>query len=128
MAAAPPAALGRANQNRTETMKLVTTVIHDRDKNRMFDALVGAGFTFTKIASTGGFLREGNVTLLLGVEDERLEELMALIAENCRTREQFVNILPPDTRPIGTFLPHPVKVQVGGAIVFVVNVERFERY
>lgn len=109
-------------------MKLVVTVIHDRDKNKMFDGLLSAGFTFTKIASTGGFLREGNVTLLLGVENERLEELMALIAESCKTREQFVNILPPDTRPIGTFLPNPVKVQVGGAVVFVVDVERFERF
>lgn len=109
-------------------MKLVTTVIHDRDKNKMFDVLVNRGFTFTKIASTGGFLREGNVTLLLGVDDERLEELLALIAENCKTREQYVNILAPDSRPIGTFLPNPVKVQVGGAIVFVVDVERFERY
>lgn len=109
-------------------MKLVVTVIHDRDKHRMFDALVNAGFTFTKIASTGGFLREGNVTLLLGVEDERLEELIGLIQENCQTREQFVNILPPDTRPIGTFLPNPVKVQVGGAVVFVVDVERFEKF
>ena len=109
-------------------MKLVTAIIHDRDKNRMFDVLVTAGFPFTKIASTGGFLREGNVTLLLGVEDERLEELLSLIQENCKTREQYVNILPPDTRPIGTFLPQPVKVEVGGAIVFVVDVERFERF
>ncbi|HHX39436.1 MAG TPA: hypothetical protein GX715_05675 [Armatimonadetes bacterium] len=109
-------------------MKLVTAVIHDRDKNRMFDVLVAAGFPFTKIASTGGFLREGNVTLLLGVEDERLEELLSLIQENCKAREQYVNILPPDTRPIGTFLPQPVKVEVGGAIVFVVDVERFERF
>ncbi|MDH7568862.1 MAG: cyclic-di-AMP receptor [Armatimonadota bacterium] len=109
-------------------MKLVVTVIHDRDKNHMFDALVNAGFTFTKIASTGGFLREGNVTLLLGVENDRIEELIGLISENCRTREQYVNILPPDTRPIGTFLPNPVKVQVGGAVVFVVDVERFERF
>lgn len=109
-------------------MKLVVTVIHDRDKQRMFDALVTSGYTFTKIASTGGFLREGNVTLLLGVEDEKLDELVGLISDNCKTREQFVNILPPDTRPIGTFLPNPVKVQVGGAIVFVMGVERFERY
>jgi uncharacterized protein YaaQ len=109
-------------------MKLVVTVIHDRDKHRMFEGLVNSGFTFTKIASTGGFLREGNVTLLLGVDDDRIEELLGLISERCKTREQYVNILPPDTRPVGTFLPNPVKVQVGGAIVFVMGVERFERY
>lgn len=109
-------------------MKLVVTIVHDRDKNRITEKLLRNGFKFTKVASTGGFLREGNVTLFIGVEDEELDRLMELIDESCKTREQFVNVLPPDASPVGAFMPNPVKVQVGGAVVFVVDVARFERY
>jgi uncharacterized protein YaaQ len=109
-------------------MKLVITVVHDRDKNRITESLLRNGFKFTKIGSTGGFLREGNVTLLIGVEEEELDGCLQVIGESCKTREQFVNVLPPDAAPVGTFMPSPVKVLVGGAVTFVVDVERFERY
>src|SRR5688572_3428998 len=100
-------------------MKLVVAVIHDRDQKRTSDALRDAGFRFTKIGSTGGFLREGNVTMLIGAEPEELDRIMAILAENSRTREQYVNVLPPEATPVGTFLTNPIKVQVGGAIAFV---------
>ena len=109
-------------------MKLVVAVIHDRDQKRTSDALLKAGFKFTKIASTGGFLREGNVTVLMGAEEEQLNGLMAILDECSRAREQYVNVLPPEATPVGTFLTSPVKVQVGGAIAFVMDVERFERF
>ena len=109
-------------------MKLVITVVHDRDKNRITESLLRNGFKFTKIGSTGGFLREGNVTLLIGVPEDDLEQCLQVIGESCKTREQFVNVLPPDAAPVGTFMPSPVKVLVGGAVTFVVDVERFERY
>jgi uncharacterized protein YaaQ len=109
-------------------MKLVITVVHDRDKNRITESLLRGGFKFTKIGSTGGFLREGNVTLLIGVEENELEGCLQIIGDSCKTREQFVNVLPPDAAPVGTFMPSPVKVLVGGAVVFVVDVERFERF
>ncbi len=109
-------------------MKLVVTVVHDRDKNRITEALLRNGFKFTKIGSTGGFLREGNVTLLIGVDDTETERVIDVIRESCRTREQFVNVLPPDAAPVGAFMPNPVRVLVGGAICFVMDVERFERF
>ena len=109
-------------------MKLVVTVIHDRDKHRTMNALRGAGYGFTQVASTGGFLREGNVTLLVGTEDDELEALITLVRDSCKTREQFVNLLPPDSSQVGAFIPSPVKVLVGGAIAFVLDVERFERF
>ena len=108
-------------------MKLAITVIHDRDKAKISEALLRSGFKFTKLASTGGFLREGNITFLVGVEEERLDELVGVIRESCKTREQYANFIPPDAGPIGVFMPSPVKVLVGGAIIFVVDVERFER-
>jgi uncharacterized protein YaaQ len=109
-------------------MKLVVAVIHDRDQKRTSDALLRAGYKFTKIASTGGFLREGNVTLLMGAEADEVENLLAIINDSCKTREQYVNVMPPEAAPVGTFLANPVKVQVGGAVAFVVDVERFERF
>lgn len=109
-------------------LKLVVAVVHNRDKNKVVEDLVRAGFKFTIIGSTGGFLREGNTTFLIGVENERKDELLSLIGENCRAREQMVNVVPPDASPVGTFVPSPIKVPVGGAITFVIDVEQFERF
>jgi uncharacterized protein YaaQ len=109
-------------------MKLIVAVIHDRDQKRTSDALLRAGYKFTKIASTGGFLREGNVTLLMGAEADEVENVLAIINDPCKTREQYVNVMPPEAAPVGTFLANPVKVQVGGAVAFVMDVERFERF
>src|SRR5437868_2131152 len=103
-------------------MKLVVAVIHDRDQKRTSEWLLKSGFKFTKIASTGGFLREGNVTMLIGATEEDVERVLEILSESSRTREQYVNVLPPEATPAGTFLTNPVKVQVGGAIAFVVDV------
>lgn len=108
-------------------MKLLITIIHERDRTRVGDALLTAGYKFTRISTTGGFLRDGNATLLIGVEDEDVETVMGLIRDSCKTREQYVSLPPPDVMPAGTFIPNPVKVSVGGAVVFVIDVERFER-
>lgn len=109
-------------------MKLVITVIHDRDKSKIAEALLRSNFKFTKLASTGGFLRDGNVTFLIGVEEKRLDELIGVIRDSCKTREQYANFIPPDAGPIGAFMPSPVKVLVGGAVIFVLDVERHERF
>jgi uncharacterized protein YaaQ len=109
-------------------MKLVIAVAHDRDRSRITEGLLRNGFKFTKIGSTGGFLREGNVTLLIGAEDKDVDKVLGIIGESCKTRKQFVNVLPPDAGPVGTIIPSPVEVLVGGAITFVVDVERFERF
>jgi uncharacterized protein YaaQ len=109
-------------------MKLIVAVIHDRDQKRTSESLLRGGYRFTKIASTGGFLREGNITILIGAEAEDVDAVLTLINDSCKTREQYVNVLPPEATPVGTFMANPVKVQVGGAVAFVVDVERFERF
>jgi len=87
-----------------------------------------AGFKFTIIGSTGGFLRDGNTTLLIGTEDEDVENLMELLSFNSKAREQIVNMVPFEATPAGAFIPSPIKVPVGGAVVFVLPVERYERF
>lgn len=109
-------------------MKLVVCVIHNRDKNRLTDEMVKAGFKFTVIGSSGGFLREGNTTFFVGVEDERVDELRSLIGANCESREQLVNVTPFDAVQATGLIPNPVQVPVGGAVAFVLNVEEFMRF
>lgn len=109
-------------------MKLAVCIVHNRDKGKVTEELVKAGFKFTVIGSTGGFLREGNTTMLIGVADEELEGLKSLVQANCQSREQLVNVMPFEAATPGAFLPTPVKVPVGGAVIFVLPVEEFARY
>jgi len=109
-------------------MKLVIAVVQDKDSNRLSSALVKEGFRATKLASTGGFLRAGNTTFLIGVEDDRVPDVMNVIQSNCRVREQMVTPVSPMGGTTDSYIPFPVEVQVGGAAVFVVSVERFEHF
>ncbi len=85
---------------------------------------MAAEFQATMLASTGGFLREGNATILVGTEANRVDNVLAVIQKYCRVREQLVSPLPPVVEPVDSYISYPVKVQVGGAIVFVLDVER----
>jgi uncharacterized protein YaaQ len=109
-------------------MKLIMSIVHNDDARPLIDALMQAGYRATKISTTGGFLREGNATIFVGTQDEKVEEVLNIIHENCHTRSQHVNPLPPVMEPGEMYLPTPIEVEVGGAIVFVINVDRFERY
>lgn len=72
-------------------MKLVVAVVQDQDSNRLASALTKNNFRATKLASTGGFLRSGNTTFLIGVDDKSVPQLLDLIRDNCRSREQLVS-------------------------------------
>ena len=109
-------------------MKLVVCILHNRDKGKITDELVKAGFKFTVIGSTGGFLREGNTTLLIGVEEDELPALKSIVESNCHAREQIVNVSTFEPSPPGAFVPSPVRVPVGGAVIFVLDVEQFHRF
>ncbi|MDP3769145.1 MAG: cyclic-di-AMP receptor, partial [Dehalococcoidia bacterium] len=81
----------------------------------------------TKISSTGGFLHRGNATIISGVEANEVDQVVAMVRSECHARTEY---LPVHTLPLfgeGTTVTEPVEVRVGGAIVFVVNVERFEK-
>src|SRR5438309_604205 len=95
---------------------------------RMIDALTEDGFNATMLASTGGFLREGNSTILIGVDDQQIQQVLGVIQRSAHRREQFVSPMPPAVEPVDSYVTYPVKVEVGGAIVFVLQVERMERF
>ncbi len=89
-------------------MKLVTAVVQEEDSAGLLQALTGAGFHATKIASTGGFLHRGNVTLLIGAEDDEIPAILAIVHERCHARETG-------------------GVEVGGAVLFVQPIEQYHR-
>ncbi|GIQ67256.1 hypothetical protein DUZ99_09250 [Xylanibacillus composti] len=109
-------------------MKLVIAVVQDKDSNRLANALVKEGFRATKLASTGGFLKAGNTTFMIGIEDECIPEVMKTIKANCQVRDQLVTPVSPMGGTTDSYIPFPVEVQVGGAAVFVLPVERFEHF
>jgi uncharacterized protein YaaQ len=108
-------------------VKLVIAVVQGEDAQRTSEALTGAGISSTRITSSGGFLQQGNVTFFIGVEDTRVMEAVQVIKDNCRERSRYLTPMPPAPEPGDLFMPYPVEVQVGGATVFVVSVDSFEK-
>jgi uncharacterized protein YaaQ len=109
-------------------MKLVMTIVNQDDQVRLVEALTEAGYRATTISTTGGFLRQGNATIFVGTEDERVPEVLQMIEEHCQTRTQHVSPLPPVMEPGEMYVPAPVEIQVGGAVVFVLDVVQFEHF
>jgi len=109
------------------SVKLVTAVVHSEDAGNLVDALLEKEFRATRLQSSGGFLKQGNATILVGVEDDQVDAVLEIVSANCHSRRQFVNPMPPIMEPGEFYMPYPVEVEVGGATVFVVPVERFER-
>lgn len=108
-------------------MKLVLAVVNNDDTRILVDRLNRRGFSVTVTNTSGGFLRVGNTTILCGVEDARVQELIGIIRDSCPTRVQYVTPLPPVMEPGEVNIPTPVEKQVGGATIFVLNVEHFEK-
>ena len=119
----PPAAPLRHNP----AVKLVTAIVHSEDAGNLVDALLEKEFRATRLQSSGGFLKQGNATILVGVEDDQVDAVLELVSANCHSRKQFVNPMPPIMEPGEFYMPYPVEVEVGGATVWVIPVERFER-
>jgi len=109
-------------------MKLVVAVVQDKDSGKLSDQLVKAGIRATKLASTGGFLRSGNTTFLIGTSKERVNDVLECIQKSCRSREQMVTPMSPLGNQVESYVPYPVAVQVGGATVFVLDIEQFEQF
>ena len=108
-------------------MKLVLAVVHSDDASGLLDSLTKKGFRATRINTAGGFLKESNATILLGVEDEQVDAVLQTIQANCQTRTQYINPLPPVMEPGEFYMPYPVEVQIGGATVFVLEIDHFVR-
>lgn len=107
-------------------MKLVVAIVQDQDAAKFVKALVESNFRVTVIASSGGLLRTGNTTLVSGVEDWRVSKWLEIASENCQVRVEPL-ILSGDPDLVPWYTSELIEVEVGGANVFILDIERFER-
>ncbi len=106
-------------------MKLVMAIMSKDDASVVMDALTEESFQVTKMASTGGFLKSGNTTLIIGVDDDKIDDVIDIVSKYSSQRKQMVtNTL---HSYFDSFSHTPFEVTVGGAIIFVLNVDRFEK-
>lgn len=106
-------------------MKLIFAIVSNDDSGAVSTSLTKAGFSVTKLATTGGFLMAGNTTFISGVEDEKVDEVISIISKHSSRRTQVVPST--TTMDVGMYSSFPVEVTVGGATIFVMNVDRFEK-
>ena len=105
-------------------MKLIVAIIQDNDMGALLKLLTKNNFSATKLASTGGFLKTGNTTLLIGVEDERLDSALHCIEATCKSRTMLAPDHGSDHEETHDY-SMPMEVVVGGATVFIMNISNF---
>ena|SRR5947209_8003461 len=108
-------------------MKMVMAIVHADDASGLVKALSQAGYGVTQSKSAGGFLRKQNATIFAGVPDRDVDTVVEIIRARCHSRTEQVSPLPPVVEPGEVYMPYPIEVEVGGATVFVLDVERFEK-
>ena len=106
-------------------MKLIIAIVQDEDASRLISQLMNDGFGVTKLATTGGFLRAGNTTLLVGVDDDRFQAAMDVIEKVCKSRKHIAPSPASMVGMPGSYTPYPIEVVVGGATIFVLTVDQF---
>ncbi|MEG2429177.1 MAG: cyclic-di-AMP receptor [Oscillospiraceae bacterium] len=106
-------------------MKLIYAIVSNDDSSSVSSSLTKVGFFATKLSSTGGFLMAGNTTFMICTDDDKVDEAIAIISQKSKKRSQMVPS--PAAYGMGGYTPYPVEVTVGGATIFVTNVERFEK-
>ena len=106
-------------------MKLVIAIVQKEDSNDLQRAFVQNDFRATKLATSGGFLSQGNTTFLVGCDDDKVDDVLKIIKEQSRAREEIAT---PHMVSTGYEITQPLKVTVGGATCFVVPVDVFKRF
>jgi len=113
------------SENESKTVKMVVAIVHDHDAHNLMEALSSSNFKATKMATTGGFLREGNTTFMIGTDKEHLDEVMEIIKENCQARKKTIAPMSPVANSMESYYSFPMEVKIGGATVFIIDVEKF---
>lgn len=104
-------------------MKLVIAIVSSDDANSVQKGLINEHFQATKLATTGGFLMKGNTTFLIGADDDKIDEIIKIIGNHSKIRKKII----PNSviNEFGMLATTPIEVTVGGATIFVVNVDQF---
>ena len=103
-------------------MKLIFAIVQNDDAKKLTRALIQERISVTRISSTGGFLHSGNTTLMIGIDAERVQQTLDIIKEKSSTRREYV--VNPSTLPgYIDISPMPTQITIGGATVFVLDIE-----
>lgn len=108
-------------------MKLVIAIVQDEDSKSLSETFTKNGVRSTQLSSTGGFMRSGNSTFIVGVEDNKVNAVLDIIEEVCSTRVQSIMSPPSYDFNFEMNMNYPVDVEVGGATVFVLEVDQFKK-
>ena len=107
-------------------MKMIVAIVQAKDSSRLRKAFTAASIQVTQLSTTGGFLREGNATFLIGIQDDRVQDVLNVIKKNAKSREQYITSqMHMDVEGGSAF---PVNVKIGGATVFVLPVDDFIKF
>ena len=104
-------------------MKLIIAIVSKDDSSAVTSTLTEHGYFITKLATTGGFLKAGNTTFLIGTDDEKVPEVVELIKAESSRRTEIVPATA--TFDAAHYAAYPIEIQVGGATIFILNVEEF---
>ena len=107
-------------------MKLIMAIVQDEDSTEVIEALTEENYRVTKLATTGGFLKSGNTTLMVGIEEEKVQSVIDVIKQICKMRKE--TLVTPTTLISGEggyMQQYPVQINVGGATIFVIDVDQF---
>lgn len=109
-------------------MDLIMAIVGDEDAGRVTEALAERSYKSTRVSTASGFLKMSNTTLLIGVESDQVDEVLGIIRTNCRPHVELTPPLP-TSRNLGppSFPVEKKEVEVGGAVVFVLGIKRFEK-
>ena len=111
-------------------MKLIVIITPPKESVKVESALRDSRTTFTKLESKSGILQKKNTTLLLGVEEDKIEVVLDMIKQCCQTVEQVSSVPPSQGTEPGEFVATDkiAKLSIAGAVVFVLPIERFLKF
>ena len=107
-------------------MKLIITIISNKDIDKVLEALSSAGFSATKISTTGQFLEGGHSCIFIGVDAEKIDGVFAVLHKNVTKR--IVRQQGVQSTLAGTLLKQPVDVEEYGGVAFIIDVEDFRKF
>ena len=106
-------------------MKLVIAIVQYDDALDIIEELYDKGFRVTKLSTTGGFLKSGNTTLMIGVEKDKVNDVVKVVEDVCKMRKEIIPTPTTMSNGTGMYMPYPMEVEVGGATIFVLDVDQF---
>jgi uncharacterized protein YaaQ len=107
-------------------MKMIIAIVQDEDSTEVVEALTEEDYRVTKLATTGGFLKSGNTTIMVGIEEEKVQKAIDIIKTICKKRKEIL-VSPTSLggSESGYIQQYPVQIDVGGATIFVINIDQF---